>query len=101
MVRRNRQRRKKVKERDFWEEMPRDDLYPGDEKYELEDKKEDIGKVTISPVKAHFEGLGVTNEAVRYEDVGISTYTSQSEEMGISDNAVNCDGIGIWNEAMQ
>lgn len=98
------QRRKKAKQRRFLDEMPRDDLYPGDERYELEDKMEDIarhGEVPVSAIGGRFEGLGLTNEAARYEDVGISNDTGQSEEMGISNDAVCYDEIGIMNKAMQ
>ena len=84
--------------------MPRDVLYPGEEKFELENKKEGIGRygeVTISSFEARFDGLGFTNEAARYEDVGISNDKSQSEEMGISDDDVFHDEMGILNKAMQ
>ena len=98
------QRRKKVKQRRFWDQMPRDVLYPGEEKFELEDKKEGIGRygeVTISSIEARFEGLGFTNEAARHEDVGISNDKSQSEEMRISGDDVYHDEMGILNKAMQ
>lgn len=84
--------------------MPRDVLYPGEEKFELENKKKGIGRygeVTISSIEARFDGLGFTNEAARYEDVGISNDKSQSEEMGISDDDVCHDEMGILNKAMQ
>jgi len=66
------QRRKKAKQRSYWEEMPRDELYPGDEKYEMEDKNEGIsyyGEITPLPTEARSEGLGLTNEAARLEDL--------------------------------
>ena len=98
------QRRKKEKQRRIWDQMPRDVLYPGEEKFELEDKKEGIGRyggVTISSIEARFEGLGFTNEAARYEDVGISNATGLPEEMGISGDGVYHDEMGILNKAMQ
>ena len=66
------QRRKKAKQRSFWEEMPRDELYPGDEKYEMEDKNEGIcyyGEITPLPTEARSEGLGFANDAARLEDL--------------------------------
>ena len=97
-------RRKKGKQRSVWDEMPRDILYPGDEKYELEDKKEGFGRYgegTICSIETRFEGLGVTNEAARHEDVDVSNDAGQSEETGISDDAVYYDEMGILNKAMQ
>ena len=98
------QRRKKKKQRRIWDQMPRDDLYPGEEKFELGDKKEGIGRygeVTISSIEARCEGLGFTNEAARCEDVGISNDTGLPEEMRISGDDVYHDEMGILNKAMQ
>lgn len=54
--------------------MFRDVLYFGEEKFELEDKKEGIGcygEVIIFFIEVCFDGLGFINEVVCYEDVGI------------------------------
>ena len=85
-------RHKKRKQSSVWDEMPRDVSCPGDEKYELDDKKEGVGRYgegTICSIETRFEGLGVSNDA------------GQFEETGISDDAVYYDEMGILNKAMQ
>ena len=63
---------KKVKERSFCEDMPRDDLYPGDSEYELEDRREGTcynGEEALLHTEARSVGLGHTNEAACYEEL--------------------------------
>lgn len=63
---------KRARQRSLWQEMPRDDLYPGSSEYELEDRRESIryyGEITPLHTGARSVGLGHTNEAARYEDL--------------------------------
>lgn len=74
--------------------MPGDVAFPRPEKYELEDRKEDVvhyEEVPISPIGVRYEGLGFSNEAAYCEEVDIWNDAGQSEEIRISNDADNHD----------
>ena len=100
---RSRHRRQRSHSRRVSDGMPSERSFSKDERYELQNRQEDIVRyeeIAISPLGAQYEELGTQNKEVRYEKLRDPNEAAYCKEGDISNDADDGQEIGISNEAV-